>query len=57
MPALVHTEPTAVQIMMRRLSTESPSGPAVSAPTRNGISWARLIAPTCSDEWVMEYTW
>ncbi len=57
MPPLVHTEPTAVHIMMRRLSMESPSGPAVSAPTRKGTSWARLMAPTCSDECVMEKTW
>ena len=57
MATLMTTDAAAVQIMMRRLSTESPTGPALSAPRRNGMSWARLIRPTCNDEWVMEYTW
>ena len=57
MATLMSTEAAAVQIMMRRLSTESPIGPALSAPMRNGMSWVRLIRPTCSDECVIEYTW
>ena len=57
MAPLVTIMATAVHTMMRRLSTESPMGPAESAPARKGKSWARLIAPTCSVECVMEYTW
>ena len=57
MAALVSTRATDVHTMIRRLSTESPIGPAERAPARNGKSWARLIAPTCSVECVMEYTW
>ena len=57
MAALVSIRATAVHTMMRRLSMESPMGPAESAPARKGKSWARLIAPTCSVECVMEYTW
>ena len=57
MAPLVTIMAAADHIMMRRLSTESPMGPAESAPARKGKSWARLIAPTCSVECVMEYTW
>ena len=57
MAPLVSIMATAVHTMMRRLSTESPIGPAERAPARKGKSWARLIAPTCSVECVMEYTW
>ncbi len=57
MAPLVRIMAAAVHTMMRRLSTESPMGPAERAPARNGKSWARLIAPTCSVECVMEYTW
>ncbi len=56
MAALVSIRATAVHTMMRRLSTESPIGPADSAPARKGKSWARLIAPTCRVECVMENT-
>ena len=56
MAALVSVMRAAVHTMMRRLSTASPIGPAERAPARNGMSWARLIAPTCSVECVMEYT-
>ncbi len=54
MAALVSVMPTAVQTMIRRRSSASPTGPADKAPARKGMSCARLMAPTCSDEWVME---
>ena len=52
MTALVSTEAAVVHSMMRRRSAESPMGPASRAPAMNGTSWARLMAPTCSVEWV-----
>ena len=57
MAPLVSTMASDVQTMIRRLSTESPIGPADRAPARKGKSWARLMAPTCRVECVMEYTW
>ena len=50
---LVSANASDVQTMMVRLSTESPTGPALNAPARNGTSWARLMAPTWSEEWVV----
>jgi hypothetical protein len=54
---LVSASAGEVTIRRRRRPIASPSAPPASAPKTSGSSWARLTAPTCSEDRVSAYTW